>query len=225
VTRIPSSGIFSHPNARIDTKQQAKLTQHSIYVNKQSPENSQNQRVSITQASTEMIRQFRDSTSPLGRIFKSAPILNNTSELQQLRAENARYQSLIDNAPLGYLTVNRHTLIIDTNRAGAGLLGKTASQIRNTQLYKYLPVRDHDSSVSMRTEIHQYRKTIPVMLYLTPVVPDKNSEPLCQITVLDLSEHKAAEDYLRIARDGLQHVANHDCLTRLPNPAAKHRQL
>lgn len=37
------------------------------------------------------------------------------------------------------------------------------------------------------------------------------------IAVVDLSEHQATRDNLRIARDGLHHIANHDPLTRLPN--------
>ena len=176
-----------------------------------------------------MIRQFRDSTSSLERVLKSAPKLSTNRELQRLQAENARYRALTDNAPIGYLTVNPHSLIVDINQAGADLLGKNARQIRNTRLSQYLPAEDQKtleqqiqtmsghSSVSMRTVIGQYRRSIPVMLYLTSVVTDKRSEPLCQITMLDLSEYKATEDNLRIARDGLHHVANHDSLTRLPN--------
>ena len=56
-----------------------------------------------------------------------------------------------------------------------------------------------------------------MILHLSALKSSVDDEFRCQLAVIDLSEHKATKENLRIARDGLHYVANHDPLTRLPN--------
>lgn len=176
-----------------------------------------------------MKNQFHGNTSPFRRVLRSAPALNKANELNSLRLENNRYRSLIDNAALGFLTINTSGKILESNPAGARLLGKSCQQVCRSRLHRFLPVEDHKEltqqlqraldghPTSLRTSLNRNGKFVSVMLYLTPEGVQRTTDKLCQITIIDLSEHQAAEDNLRIARDGLQHIANHDSLTRLPN--------
>ena len=148
-------------------------------------------------------------------------------ELLRLRKENTELKSTIDFSQLGYVSVDSNAKVIATNHSAETLLGNSKNQLLNTTLYRYFSDSDlphlqhviqqatHGTATRLRTTAGGTDNCIPVMLYLCPV--KSQSRKICQITLVDLSEHKAAEDSLRIARNGLHHIASHDALTRLPN--------
>ncbi len=150
-------------------------------------------------------------------------------ELQRLRADNARYRAQLDSAPIGYLTVDRFLNIVESNTVSCNLLGNHHDQNCDQPLSAYIRSDDHDriqthvnavvagNKATLRTAITSNGKSIPVMLYSTPVHTFGSNTCLCQTAMMDVSEHKAAEDQLRKANDSLQHKTHHDSLTSLPN--------
>ncbi len=151
------------------------------------------------------------------------------TELQRLRADNERYRAQFDAAPIGYLTVDRFMNILEANTTGGNILGNHHEHDRDQPLSAYIRSDDHDriqthinavvagNKATLRTTITTDGKSTPVMLYSTPVHVLGSDTCLCQTAMMDVSEHKAAEDQLRKANDSLQHTTHHDSLTSLPN--------
>jgi len=168
-------------------------------------------------------------TLNLKRVLKTVSLLNTNTELKYLRAENARYKSIVHTAPIGHFTLDGNMQIVETNPVGAEFLGLSKTEPHPTSFLNYIVTDDHqsveekfssaitgmDSTVDARVKVNN--KLRPVTLYLSSPGPSANNNFRCHLAVLDLSEHKAAEENLRIARDSLHHVVNHDPLTRLPN--------
>ncbi len=182
------------------------------------------------------LRHFADSFS-LSRILRSKPALLKTRELDQLRAENARYKALLDAAPIGHFTLDCEYRIIEVNPVGAMLLRCATKDLTLTPFISKIRSDDRihvSDSISgttvtgdctVSTSLKIQNREVPVMLHVTTVNPSNNKDYRFHVAMLDLSEHHATQNNLRIARDGLQHVANHDPLTRLPNRCGLIEQL
>lgn len=160
---------------------------------------------------------------------QSAELDRYRVELTKLRSDHSKYKSLFDSAPIGYLIVDEYLQVLEINPSGAKLFGKRPYQISRTPFPVYLTPEDREdlthnvgktingTESKMQVSIVATGQVTPVMLYLHPL-KNKNQRGFnCLIAMMDISEHHAAEDQLRNARDYLQHIATHDPLTDLPN--------
>lgn len=175
------------------------------------------------------------------RMLQSRPALVTGGEIHRLRAENARYRSLFDAAPIGHFTLDTSFRILEINSVGAAMLGTSAEDLHRTSFISNIISADRISVSNLLSEIAKVGErtvstslqvsdnTIPVMLHLNAVYSSQqtreSSDYSFHVAILDLSEHHEAQNNLRIARDGLQHVAHHDPLTRLPNRCGLLEQL
>lgn len=171
------------------------------------------------------------------RILKSRPALVKGSEIHRLRAENARYRSLFDAAPIGHFTLDTGFRILEVNPVGANMLRSSSSALLQSAFVANIRSDDRlrvsellsdvaaDGERTVSTSLHVDDTTIPVMLHLNTVPSSQDNDASLHVAVLDLSEHQETQNNLKIARDGLQHVANHDPLTRLPNRCGLLEQL
>jgi diguanylate cyclase (GGDEF)-like protein/PAS domain S-box-containing protein len=162
--------------------------------------------------------------------LQSVELERYRKEIRGLNTTQTKYKELFDSAPIGYLIVDSFLQIKEINPAGAALFGKRCHQIRNTPLPLYIEPDDRER---LRSQVDQVcsgsdaklqvkfisdnGRQLPVALFLHPVRDAEQRSFSCQISVLDISEHRETEEQLRNARDYLRHVAMHDSLTGLPN--------
>ncbi len=164
----------------------------------------------------------------------------NSREMDRLRNENARYRTALDKAPIGHFTLDANFRIIETNRIGAERLNQSATELFQTSFLEKINSNERLRIASVitdvitseaatvhtiKTSLRAQDKKIPVILYLSASNYTAGNECSCSIAVVDLSEYQATQNNLRIARDGLQHIAHHDPLTRLPNRCGLVEQL
>ena len=169
------------------------------------------------------------STLKKRRVPGSLFALNTFAELRRLRADNARYKAIVSAAPIGHFTFNSKMQIIEVNPAGADFFKQSQRDLHLQPFLKYIDTDNHtdisekfsqalqgeDCRISTNLKIKN--KSRPVTLHVSAVESSVDNDMHCHVAVVDLSEQKATQHNLRIARDGLHHVANHDPLTRLPN--------
>jgi two-component system, cell cycle sensor histidine kinase and response regulator CckA len=127
-------------------------------------------------------------------------------ELQQTRTaleeSLARYASLYESAPIGYLTLGRDRLIRQVNLTGARLLGLARARLVGGRLDRLLAVESRpifetfiaklfagesaDCAVAIRPE-----DGAPVILELTGTVTEDGQE--CRVVAADISQRRHAE--------------------------------
>ena len=161
----------------------------------------------------------------------------NDHELKRLRTENSRYKSQLDSAPTGHFTLDSKFYIVESNHSGAGLLNSLPATLYRTAFLDCVIASDRQrvstklsavtqcGCTNITTALVSDNQIVPVSLHVTPAEMSADDDFTCHIAVEDLSKHKETEDSLRIARTGLQHIAHHDPLTRLPNRCGFTRQL
>ena len=160
---------------------------------------------------------------------QSAELERYRGELATMRGDFSKYKSLFDSAPIGYLIVDEFLQVLEVNPSGAQLFGKRPYQICRTPFPVYLSPDDRDefahnvdkaingSESKMQVQVIAAGQCTPVKLHLHPLRSKTQRGHNCLIAMMDITEHHAAEDQLRNARDYLQHIATHDPLTDLPN--------
>ena len=164
------------------------------------------------------------------RDIQAVELQRYRAEMQSLGNDHLKYKELFHSAPIGYLMVDAFQQIKEINPAGAALFGKRQHHITHTPLPLYVIPENRDrlrrsidrvcSGAEERIHIDLLGiggKQLPVILYLHPVHTELQRGFNCQITIMDISEHRETEEQLRNARDYLAHVATHDALTSLPN--------
>ncbi|HEU4942199.1 MAG TPA: PAS domain-containing protein, partial [Gaiellaceae bacterium] len=73
-----------------------------------------------------------------------APSIAHVDELQRaLASRQARYEELLDAAPVGLLLTTGEGSVVEANRAAAALLGTTREEMIGTPLAAYLPASEH----------------------------------------------------------------------------------
>lgn len=162
--------------------------------------------------------------------MQSAELERYRKDLRSLNSTQTNYKELFDSAPIGYLIVDSTLQIREINTAGAVLFGDHRQQISNTPLSLYIESGDREelslavnrvccgSEARLHLNIVSGKdRQLPVALFLRPVREQEIRDLRCQITMIDISEHKETEEQLRDVRDYLRHVAMHDSLTGLPN--------
>lgn len=154
-----------------------------------------------------------------------------------MRAENARYKDLLKLAPIGHFTLDSQLQIVECNPAGAEFFKSSVSELLSTSFLDYVDDAEQNDFIQkffkvtgsnvtdIQTSLYANRKAVPVKLHVSEVLSTENNKYQYHVALIDRSEHRTAEDNLRIARDGLYHVANHDPLTRLPNRSGINEKL
>ena len=130
----------------------------------------------------------------------------------ELDAVLARYIDLYDLAPVGYLTVSAQGLILEANLTAATLLGVTRKGLFKQPMSRFIFKEDQDiyylhSSQLFETggrqacELRMVKKdktTFWAHLNGTYAQDDQN-EPVCRITINDISIHKQVEEKLSVS--------------------------
>jgi PAS domain S-box-containing protein/putative nucleotidyltransferase with HDIG domain len=128
----------------------------------------------------------------------------------ELESSRARYFDLYDLAPVGYFTLNEQGMILEINLAAAGLLGAARGALVRQPLHRFIFAGDKDI-------YHRHRKLLfetaapqicelrlvtkdaaPVWVRIDAIAAqDAGGAPVCRATMLDITEHKQAEEALR----------------------------
>lgn len=141
----------------------------------------------------------------------------------ELEDERKRYCDLYELAPVGYFTLNTSGLIVQINLTAALMLGQDKGSLLQHKLSSFIINEDQDiyylyikqllqSGSNPICELRMYKEN--QMLFwanlTTTIVCGSNDNPLWQVAVSDISERKKYEIQL-------QHTAQYDSLTSLPN--------
>lgn len=153
-------------------------------------------------------------------------LMMQNEELQrvqmELESEKERYFDLYELAPIGYCTLDAHGVIIQTNRTTALLLGLQQTDLLQHLFSTFVINEDQDiyylyckkilkSKSNTICELRMFRQDqTPFWVNLTTIVRYVNNLPLCRVAISDITERKEYEDKL-------QHIAQYDPLTSLPN--------
>jgi PAS domain S-box-containing protein len=129
----------------------------------------------------------------------------------ELQALQARYFSLYDLAPVGYLTLSEKGLILEANLTAAELLGSTRTALTQKPISTFIFYEDQDT-------YYQHRKTLletgtPQSCELRLVKQDltvywahlsatmarePDIAPICRLVISDISERKQTLEALRL---------------------------
>jgi len=149
---------------------------------------------------------------------------------RQLTLANRRFHGLFEMAPAGFLLLSVDGHVEDANLTATRLLGQPRSLLGHSHVQTFIRHEDrekleehllaaqqlHGASLALRI-LRSDGQLLPVNIYSQAVLDDAGKALGLQMVMLDISEHKQAENELRKARDHLQHLAYHDVLTGLPN--------
>ncbi len=137
-------------------------------------------------------------------------------ELRRLQSsldtERARYFELFDLAPVGYITLDDHNLVLEANLTAARLLGLPREQLVKLPLGRIIRPEDQDIFYLTRKKLLSERaaQTCELRLLksdgsffwgrleLAPVAPSGGQADFCRISISDVTEKvKAREDLAR----------------------------
>jgi PAS domain S-box-containing protein len=128
---------------------------------------------------------------------------------QQLSAAHSRYFKLYDLAPVGYCTLSKTGLILESNLSAAALLGINRSALINQQLARFIINADQDifylhrkkiaqTGIAQTCELRMHRQDGSqywVQITETAIPDDIDGETHC-LVLIDISERKAYEQRL-----------------------------
>src|SRR5262245_30622575 len=136
---------------------------------------------------------------------------NDELRATQIKLEHARelYVALYDCAPVGYITVSGHGMIVNANLTSVHMLGVERSQLlslpfsrfafKDDQEICYLCFRKaRDASITQTCEV-RLRPVGGDTFHgrLQMVLASGDQDPVCHITLSDITEQKKAEEALR----------------------------
>jgi len=133
-------------------------------------------------------------------------------------------------APVGFLLLSVDGHVQDSNLAIARLFGQPRALLGHSHVQTFVRHEDRreldvhllaarqfqGASLALRI-LRSDGQLLPVNIYTQPLLDDAGNALALQMVILDISEHKQAENELRKAKDHLQHLAHHDALTGLSN--------
>jgi len=143
---------------------------------------------------------------------------------EELEASRSRYADLYDFAPTGYFTFDKNGLILEMNLSGAGLLGVDRQRLMKKPFSVFIVEEDREtfrghlretlkSETRQISEIRIRRKdgsVLSVQLQSIAAEGPEGNSTSCRTVAIDITERKRMEERI-------QHEANHDMLTNLPN--------
>ncbi|MBB6479895.1 ATP-binding protein [Spirochaeta isovalerica] len=126
---------------------------------------------------------------------------------ESIEALQNRYYDLYDLAPVGYLTLSREGLILETNLTAAQLLGLSKRELANSHLQKYVLKDDVDqlylllkeifatkSGQSCEIRMNRNGKTAFWVSLDGVIVPNRECDMRCRIIISDISLRKKREE-------------------------------
>lgn len=130
---------------------------------------------------------------------------------QELEESRNRFVDLYDFAPIGYLTVDQHGLIVQANLTGATMLGRERQELLRLSIAHLIVNEDQDvyylhrqdileTKTRQSCELRMRRKDeVPFWgsLECTPVVDKNETVTHIRITISDISERKQLEEELK----------------------------
>lgn len=152
--------------------------------------------------------------------------LRNTQIL--LEESRSKYSDLYEFAPVGYFTLDKNGLILDTNLKGANLLGREKSTLIRKPFSRFVNRYDQDKyyffhknifeTMTQQTcELRLQKKDGAIFHAQLECLPvkenkDKDHDIRLRIAISDITERKRMEETIK-------NMAYHDVLTDLPNRA------
>jgi len=132
--------------------------------------------------------------------------------LEQVEATRLRYTELYDQAPVGYVTVSEHGLILHANLTAAGMLGETRGSLINQPVSQFILMEDRDrhyrhckllfeTGERKAWELRMVRKnkTLFWVHMQAGISQDAGGAPMCRLVMSDITERKDMEERLREA--------------------------
>ncbi len=132
---------------------------------------------------------------------------------EELEASRTRYFDLFDLAPVGYLTLTEHGLILEANLAGASLFGASKSALLKQPLTRFIASEDQDiyyaarkrlveTGASQVFELRMLRKNAaPFWAQVESVLAGEDPmAPVTRVVISDVTALKQAEETLRRAQ-------------------------
>jgi diguanylate cyclase (GGDEF)-like protein/PAS domain S-box-containing protein len=129
-----------------------------------------------------------------------------------LKESRDRYVDLYDFAPVGYLTLTSEALIAEINFSGAAMLGGARSKLLHRRFARFVSAEDRDRWYQdfLRVMLRGDKQRCEVVLHRTDGsrfhaqldylrLEKSGVEPVVLFALTDITEHKQAEEELRIA--------------------------
>ena len=127
---------------------------------------------------------------------------------EELEDSRARYFDLYDLAPVGYITLNEHSSILETNLTAAKLLGLPKSSLTKTPLTQYILPDDQDTFYRHRKRLFETGE--PQVFEIRVMDSDgvrlwarveahaardgENGPSVCRAVLIDITERKMIEN-------------------------------
>ena len=181
-----------------------------------------------------MVSFIRDQKgTPIGIHGMSRDVTNRKQAEDALRASEAKYRLLIENAPVGILSIDRDGRIVDVNSKLLKILGSPSKdETKAINMLEFGPLKEAGitevvlrcmtrASVQMSELPYtsKWGKTSYLRMILTPVFGESGDCNGCQAIVEDVTDRKTAEDALRESRRMLESI-----LAAAPVGIALHRE-
>lgn len=127
-----------------------------------------------------------------------------------------RYTELYDFAPSGYFTLSTRGIILELNFAGAQMLGKERSELRNSQFSQYISIETLPKFNIFLEEIFSGNvkefceititsdRNIPIYVFLSGMASQEREQ--CLITAVDITTSKLAEEALRKSEEKFRNI-------------------
>jgi PAS domain S-box-containing protein len=123
----------------------------------------------------------------------------------ELDASRERYFDLYDLAPVGYCTLSKKGLILETNLTAATLLNVTRSEMVNKPITRFILKDDQDIYYRHRKHVFETAEPQTVELRMvkqggtsfwtrldSTAVKDSDGVTECRVVIIDITEHKRA---------------------------------
>lgn len=134
---------------------------------------------------------------------------------QEAMEQRRRYQDLYDFAPVGYFTLDQLGVILETNLAGAKLLGGSRSFVIGHPLVSFLTPDSRQIFWSFCRNVFSQREQEQCEAQLGAPAPGgrwyliegvsvlngEGDRPTCRVAFIDITEHKQAELALRLSEN------------------------
>ncbi|GEM_PF-6051818 len=140
----------------------------------------------------------------------------------EIRQEHKRYSDLYDFAPVGYLTLDRESRILEANITITRMLFCRRSHLKGSRLGCFIAQRDLPGFNSMIHRVFQSRRLehceimIGCIAYRLDAIISDNQQK-CRLTLTDVSDTRRALETLKNKEAIIGQLAMHDPLTGLPN--------
>ncbi len=151
----------------------------------------------------------------------------------ELDASRARYFHLYDLAPVGYLTASESGLIEEANLTAANLLGTTRGALVGQPLSRFILPQDQDIYYLHRKQLFATDNPqecelrlvksdgSAVWMHLSAIAAqDEHGEPVCRVTISDITDRKRAEEELRHREKQIEQLKRTESLARMAGAIA-----